>query len=223
MDQTALYVLVFLVAAISLVAIGISVAYFLLFQKYKAYREESLARHKDEADQFSKALESAKSQALLILDQAQTAAKEIVARADAINKENTNNLSTLVESNLQRHQASYDAALGAISTNITKTFTGLPQTVNTQVSAEVSKLISNLDSEMKALTTQVRTGLHEPYEKALKDAEDYKKVRIQAFENQLFTLLNIISKEVLRRELTIEQHEKLVTKALQQAKEEGLL
>ena len=77
MDTTLIYILIFVLAAISLVGIALAVSYSSLFIKYRKLREELVERQKREADSFQKTFEDSRKQSLLILDQAQNAAREI--------------------------------------------------------------------------------------------------------------------------------------------------
>lgn len=219
-DITAFYIVVFLLAAFGIGIIAIGISYWLLFLKYKALREEAIQKEKNQLTDLQKIVEDAKQQSLLVLHQAEETAKQTVAKASEFNHQNQVNLETLVSENLQMHKSSYDQALSQISQNIQKTFAGLPAEVQRQLSAEMQKLIASLESQIKTLQESVNSSLGKVYEEAFADAQKYKNERIKAFEDSLFETLQRVSREVLRKELTIEEHEKLVLKALEKAKSE---
>jgi len=221
MDTTLIYILIFVLAAIALVGIALAVSYSSLFIKYRKLREELVERQKREADSFQKTFEDSRKQSLLILDQAQNAAREIVSRAGNITNGNNADLLKLVNENLKMQKASYDQALLSISENITKTFNSMPTDVKKQVEVEVAKLVSVIEADMSTLQTALQASLKQPFEEAQREADTYKKERIKQFEGSLFSILSDISREVLRKELTSEEHEKLVLKALEEKKIEG--
>jgi flagellar biosynthesis/type III secretory pathway protein FliH len=68
----------------------------------------------------------------------------------------------------------------------------------------------------------LQKNLQTSFELAQKDIESYKASRIKDFEKELFTIVQKISAEILQKELTQEEHEKQVMKALERAKEEKL-
>ena len=221
MDTTLIYILIFVLAAIALVGIALAVSYSSLFIKYRKLREELVERQKREADSFQKTFEDSRKQSLLILDQAQNAAREIVSKAQNITNGNNADLLKLVNENLKMQKASYDQALLSISENITKTFNSMPTDVKKQVEVEVAKLVSVIEADMSTLQTALQASLKQPFEEAQREADTYKKERIKQFEGSLFSILSDISREVLRKELTSEEHEKLVLKALEEKKIEG--
>jgi F0F1-type ATP synthase membrane subunit b/b' len=221
MDSTLIYILIFVLAAISLVGIALAVSYSSLFIKYRKAREELVERQKKEAEFFQKTFEDARNQSLLILNQAQSSAKDIVGKAQTITNTNSQDLLKLINENLNMQKSSYDQAFSIISENITKTFNAMPTDVKKQIELEVSKLAHTLELEMSTLKESLQEALKKPFEEAQKEAEVYKKERIKQFEERLFELLSSISKEVLRKELTREEHEKLVLDALNSKRTEG--
>lgn len=221
MDTTLIYILIFVLAAIALVGIALAVSYSSLFIKYRKLREELVERQKREADSFQKTFEDSRKQSLLILDQAQNAAREIVSKAGNITNGNNADLLKLVNENLKMQKASYDQAFLIISENITKTFNSMPTDVKKQVEVEVAKLVSVIEADMSTLQTALQASLKQPFEEAQREADTYKKERIKQFEGNLFSILSDISREVLRKELTSEEHEKMVLKALEEKKIEG--
>jgi F0F1-type ATP synthase membrane subunit b/b' len=220
-DPILIYILIFVLAALGLVGIALAVSYSSLFIKYRKLREELIDRQKKEADSFQKTFEEARKQSLLILDQAQNSAKEIIGKAQTISNGNNADLFKLVNENLRMQKSSYDQAFQIISENITKTFNSMPADVKKQVEIEVAKLVSVIEGDMASLKVSLQDALKKPFEEAQKEADAYKKERMNQFEKRLFDLLVLISREVLQKELTHEEHEKLVLKALEEKKIEG--
>jgi F0F1-type ATP synthase membrane subunit b/b' len=220
-DTTLIYILIFILSAISLVGIALAVSYSSLFIKYRKAREELVERQRREAESYQKTFDEARAQSLLILSQAQTSAKEIIGKAQTITNGNNQDLLKLVNENLQMQRSSYDQAFSIISENISKTFSMMPADVKKQVELEVSKLAHTIESEMSTLKTSLQEALKKPFEEAQKEAEVYKKQRAKEFEERLFDVLLSISKQVLRKELTRQEHEKIVLDAFDSKKSEG--
>lgn len=217
-DSTLIYILIFVLAAIALVGIALALSYSSLFIKYRKLREELIERDRKEADSFQKTFDEARKQSLEILDQAQNSAKQIVSRAQTITNSNNADLLSLVNENLKMQKSSYDQAFSIISENISKTFNSMPADVKKQVEIEVSKLVAVIESDMSTLKTSLQDALKKPFEEAQKEADAYKKERIKQFEAKLFDVLSVISKDVLGKALSQEEHEKLVLKALEDNK-----
>lgn len=209
-DPTLIYILIFVLAAIALVGIALAISYSSLFLKYKNLKEEMLKQQEKEGEK-----------SLLILDQAQATAKEIISKAHTITNNNSSDLLKLVNENLKMQKTSYDQAFSIISQNVTKNFEQLPVDVKKEIEIEIQKLVTLIQQDMEAVKTSVFASLQKPFELAQKEAEAYKKERIKAFEEKLFSILSDVSKEVLRKELTVSEHEKLVVTALEELKERG--
>lgn len=220
-DQTLVYILIFILAAIVLVGIALAVSYATLFAKYKGIKEEMLRRQEKEAENFQKSFEEAKRQSLLILQEAQTSAKEIVSKGQIITNNTNTDLLKLVNDNLRMQKSSYDQALSIISENVKKSFDEMPDDVKKQVEQEVQKLIQVVQQDLIQLKDSIQTSLKEPFTIAQIEAEQYKKDRMKVYDEKLFELLSHISKEVLRKELTLSEHEKLVIKALEDLQQGG--
>jgi flagellar biosynthesis/type III secretory pathway protein FliH len=184
-DTTTFYVLLFVICAITLITIALTVAYWLLFSKYTTLRDEIFKRQKDEALAFQKRLSESKKQSIEIFENALSKSHEIVSKAEEINKNNQTSFSHLVNETLNAQKDSYDNALAKISENTQKTIQSLPENITKEVLDESQNFFQELQSLLKK-------SLQEPYEKALMEAERYKTQRIKAFEENLFENLRII-------------------------------
>lgn len=222
-DLTTFYILIFIILGVFLVALSLTFFYFNLFIKYKNLKEEVFDAKKKDIDQFKRKMDEVKKQSLVILDEAQLAAEEIISRSQKVNEANNAELQKLVAENLKMQKFAYDEVFSTISGTIKKTFENLPSEVKKEIDAEISKLTSLVEADVKTFRLSMGSALKEPFEKAQVEAVEYKDARIKAFEERLFEFLSQLSKDVLRKELSVAEHESFIFQSLDQLKKEGAL
>lgn len=221
-DPTLLYVVLFALSGIVLLTIALGVSVWLLFNKYKVLREKVLDDVRQDAKEYSKIIDEAKNQSLTILQTAQSASKEILSTTKSVDDSFVNELKTHIHDVLLKDQQTYQTAIESASTSLQESLKTLPSDITKVMASEVQKAGESLQKDIVGISSELKGKLETSFGEAENQIEIYKKTQMAEFDKNIFKVLQKVSQEVLRKELTIEEHEELIVKALERAKEEGL-
>ena len=79
-----------------------------------------------------------------------------------------------------------------------------------------------IESKTTQAQNDARNLIIEAYKKAESEVQEYKSARLKQIEESLVYILENIAKRVLVKEISQDEHEKLVLKALEEAKRQGI-
>lgn len=116
-------------------------------------------------------------------------------------------LSNLVEN--------YKQTLERSSGEITQSLRGVAE-------AQISSLGSFIRDQQGLITKQSEFIVGEVTKKAQEDIEDYKKLQFDGVDLQVSEVVERVSREVLGKVITREEHERLIWDAVEKAKSQGI-
>lgn len=85
------------------------------------------------------------------------------------------------------------------------------------------KNINILNSVSKDIVSMLKQRADEDYSKVKQELEEYKKERLKEIDENIYELLLSVSKETIGKTLSLEDHQELIIKALEDAKKEKVL
>lgn len=118
---------------------------------------------------------------------------------------------------------SYQKELIELKENNIKTMNIISKDIENSTISELKDFKEILKKETFESQKIVEGKIEDAYRIAQKEIEDYKIERIKKVESQIYEIIQNISKMVLGKTLSREEHEQLVMDALEKAKKEGAL
>lgn len=100
------------------------------------------------------------------------------------------------------------------------------QNVSKDIETGAALEIKNFEESMEKLTVlsqkEVKKKIDKDYENLIKEIENYKKNELKKIDDEIYELLEKISKLVLGKALNLSEHEDLIQDSLERAKKEGV-
>mgnify|MGYP001565047615 CR=1 FL=1 len=117
----------------------------------------------------------------------------------------------------------YQKELGELKDNNIKMVNIISKDIENSTVAELKDFKEILKKETFESQKIVEDKIEDAYKIAQKEIEDYKLERIKKVEGQIYEIIQNVSKIVLGKTLSLQEHEQLVIDALEKAKKEGTL
>ena len=170
----------------------------------------------------------------LILEEARNKALKIVENAnlfdDSTKKLFDQELKRIAESQVKTlEKLSYDflnvyqKELTELKENNIKMMINISKDIENSVIAELKDFREILKKETFESQKIVEGKIEEDYKIVEKEIVDYKTERIKKVEDEIYNIIQNVSKVVLGKTLSLEEHEQLVMDALNKAKQEGMV
>lgn len=192
-------------AIMGLVVAMISVSYHRVLKEYSGVRKT-----------YEKALEEANKQSQEILKDAQNKAGEIIKNSEIFSKDMKTDFQSSIRKLVDYEISVYKDLEKSTNAESIKLFKSVSDSVTKNVEAYLSSVESTLSGQIADATKNI--------EKSMEESLDiYKKERMRAIDADASKLVREISLKVLGRGIAIEDHEKLILKALEEAKRDNVL
>jgi len=218
-----IFILIFLI-------IASTVAYL-----YYIYQQEKKleSREKSMMSDYRKVISSAHQKALSILKKASTQSKDIAKDTQLNNEliEETSNdlmqkiardsitsLSTVSKEFVTEYKEALLQAKTQYNQQVAQTLLDMTKTTELELTSYRDGITSKAIAQEKELTQLVQAE----FLKAKESIESYKKTRIDEIDSSVQEMLVKISEKVFGQTIPMAQHQKLIQKALEQAKQEGM-
>ncbi len=217
MDQSILYILILVLVALTLTCIALVALYVKAVSKN---REDNGLVSGDQVDSrvdsvvFGKA--QAKSQK--VLEEAYTKAREIISEANNYLKKEENQLLKAVNGAQEIYIRSYNEAIKTTEVKAAQMIQSIPQDIKITLISVIDSFRVSLTDEIKRAQSDANKVITEAYKEAIQGAEKYKEERMKEVDASILKIVKEVTEKVLGKSLNVEEHEKLVHKALEEAK-----
>lgn len=222
MESTIVYLIILVVSAVGLISIGVVVAYLRLVSKYAKVLEEqtslksSLTREKEEI------LEEAAVQSAKILEEARSKAQEIVRNAEIFGTEEKEKFSKEIEKVTESWALEYRQVLQEAQNQIVTTAQNISKDIRGESLKEIEIFRTALQVELAKSQEKTRIMMENAHNAIEGEVQKYKELRLKQVDETIFELVKEVLKKVLGKEISPEEHEKLVMKFLEEAKRQDV-
>lgn len=212
-DSTTFLILTLAIAGMALLLVGVIILYLGLVRKYLGLRD---AKDKD-LDPHT-ILSKAQKRSQEILEDAHRTATEIVGRAEKFLSAQEGKVAKELEKASESYANYFKDSLRRVEDDAKKTLDNVPEEIKKIYATEIVNIRTTLEAELSKAREDSRQIVLEAYKKAESEVENYKKQRLNQIDESIIIILQEVARKVLSREINQEEHEKLVMKALQEAK-----
>jgi dGTP triphosphohydrolase len=115
----------------------------------------------------------------------------------------------------------YQKTLTDLKDNNIKIITNISKDIESSTKAELEDFKEILRKETFSSQKIVEGKIEQDYQIVEKELEAYRTEKLKKIEDQIYNIIQNVSKEVLGKTLTLQEHEQLVIDALEKAKKEG--
>ncbi len=187
---------------ISILVFNVLMVFCNLFIWYALYKKEKNVRT---------AFDHANKKALKLTEKASENAENIIIAAKYI----TEKAKSEIEKEIKE-------AMSLIKKDLSsKTAKELQNIIKTN-NAEIEDFVNSLKEKSISANTELEDHIKISLNNALNDVENYKKQKVNEVEKNIDKLILNICKEFLSKNITLDEHKKLIFSSLERAKKEGV-
>jgi len=186
--------------------------YFLRFRS----KEAELDKRSSKVDtDYHQVVDTALARERKIIEDATAEAETILKNAQFVNKSSTEEV---------------NIALGHMIAEVQKEATAVAKNFMTDYEASLKQLssqsLADFDSVAKGLKTDLQAQIKDFQDQLLPELRSelaaYKRARLDQIENTVREIVQKSAQEILNKALSLEDHQDLVVKSLEKAKQEGV-
>lgn len=190
---------------------------FLLFYLWKVHRKEKTLEKKEGKidSNYHQIVDDALSKERKILEDATHAADQIVTGAQYIQQ----NSQKTVDEALQKMVTEVKDETADTSKEFRKDYQSSLENIANQSLTDFQQVAKELQEDLRL---QVKS-FHETLLPTLqKELDEYKQERLKQTEQTITKIIQTASQDILSKSISYEDHQRLMTEALEKAKKEGL-
>lgn len=192
-----------------------------------------LERQKREAHEKAELLlENARKESLRIVEDANKKAGELLQQTQAVK----NTFESEVTSHLKDFSEKEKERIAAASREMTDAYRQMLELTKQQygsamantakeMASEAQKSVQTFGEFLKEQTVRYEGSLHQQIQAGFmstqKEISDYKRESLRKVEDAIYRILNLVSKSILGKALSLEDQQDLVVRALDEAKKQG--
>ena len=214
-DSLFLYTTILVITSLTLLLVGVIVLYLRLVRKYISIRD---AEGKDLDPQAI--LLNAQNKSQTILEDAHRKASEMVGRAEKFLSAQEGKVAQELEKASKSYANYFQDSLRSVEEEAKKSLNNVPEEIKKVYATEIVNIRTTLEAQFVKAREDSRQIVLEAYKKAEAEVEKYKKQRLNQIDESIIIILQEVARRVLSREINQEEHEKLVMKALEEAKKQ---
>ena len=157
-----------------------------------------------------------------ILEDAKAKSQEIINQAVSLNSQSTQSLNQALEKATNEQIMAYKQALENGKGESVKTLNNISKDIQNAALEEVQAFKNNLQQEVAKSQLEVQKRLEADFKSVDVQVEEYKKKRLAQIEGELNQILAKVTEDLLGKSLRISDHQELVMKSLQEAKQKNV-
>ena len=215
--QTLVYLAIFIAIALVLLLIGVVVSYLRLINKYLALKEG-----RDTQLDPRVIIATAQAKAQKVVEDAHVAARETLAKSDKYLQGESGLVAKELERMGQIYAKTYEEALINMQQASLRTFANIPQDIKLFVVKALDDFRLTLSAEVARAQTQTLAALEQSIKGAEAEIDKYKEGRMRQIDVSAAKLVTEVTRKVLGKSISVDEHEKLVMRALEEAKRQNI-
>lgn len=189
---------------------------------------------KDESLQKNaKLLDETRTKALNLIDDANNQALDIINKVtlstDAASENFKEDLLRVSSAQIKEFEKAtsdftriYSRILRDLKTKNIEVFQDISKDIEVNTMAEIKNFRESMQKLTALSQKEVKAKIDADYETVKKEIENYKKEELQKIDSEIYQLLEKIAKLVLGKGLSLSEHEDLIKKSLERARNEGV-
>jgi len=216
-DQSIVLIFILIFTALTLALIALLLAFVKVSNNYMDTKEG-----KDKYPDPKILLLRAHVKSQKIIEEAVDKASQIVSSSEALKTSKVDNIEKEIEKANAAYLKIYQESIAKIQNESLKGLQNVPDYIKALLSKETLGIKDELSTEIKKAQEDAKQLVSEAYKKADQEVASYRKMRLDALDNTIVNIVQAVSRKVLTREIDVNEHEKLVMKALEEAKKQNV-
>lgn len=211
------YILIIVISAQTVLFVGMLFLLLRLISK----RKNGDSDNKVDFSTENYLLES-QNKAKKILEDAHSKAREMLLKSENYTKFEEDKISELLDKTTKIYANRYEINLQKTQEESLKIMKQIPEGIKNILSNQIQSIGKNIQDEVIKAEEQAKNVVLSAYQQAEKEVDRYKLERMRQVDESIIMILKNIARKVLTKEINIDEHEKLVTKSLEEAKKQNI-
>ncbi|OGM28142.1 hypothetical protein A2801_03075 [Candidatus Woesebacteria bacterium RIFCSPHIGHO2_01_FULL_41_10] len=211
------------VSLLGVVLVIVALSYHKALREIKALRSENDNLKKQGSALAQDELARAREQAHTIVSQADTKASTIVSQADVFSSQVKQQFSTDLTAIVKKEEIDFEGLQKQIHESAIQILQEISNSIKSDTHKSVEEFQLALSVEMKKSQDQVRQSIEAGYANVKREVDAYQLLLMTQVEKQIYEIVRTTAKKVIGSSLSIEEHQELIIKALEEAKREHIL
>ncbi|MCS7092737.1 MAG: hypothetical protein NZM26_05335 [Patescibacteria group bacterium] len=221
--QTITFLLIMLLSASVLLLIALFIAYLRLLARVEKMRQDFAKKEEGYLKDLANLRGGLEKQSIDILKESQEVAKRLIQKAQLVTKDYEAKTNNLLDNAIKLIDQRFQESLLSMENKISEMMDLIPVEFEKNLNQEAKDLKIRLVEEVSKVREDSDKAFKEIYQKVENDLDKYKKARIADFEKRFAQILQIIARNVLKKEINPADHEKDVIKAIEEAKAQNVI
>ncbi len=214
MDSALFYIAVLVASALVLLLVGLVVAYLRLVGKTMELKEEK------KKESSLPTIERAQAEAQKMIEGARVQAQQIINNAQIFSGNQADVLEKEVQNANRVNTAKFGESLQLVQNESIKMLSNIPKDVSTALSSQLVNIRATIQTEIEKASASAKEQVDSAYKRAEVEVQNYKLQRLKQIDDSIISILEEVSRKVLAKQISHDEHEKLVMKALEEAREQ---
>lgn len=215
-DAIFVYLGLLALCALALLIVGIFLAYVNLVGRL------AKAKTTEPAPDIRPLFKDTEARLAAIVENASASAKQTLARTQLFTQKQLIVFEEEVNKSSQMYLNLYQRTLENLERETVKEIKAIPELLHRDMSDGLKITGDAFKADVIKIAEEIRLSLEKAYKNVEIDVEEYKKARLSQVDKSLADIILQIARKVLVKEINREEHEKLVLKALEDAKKSGM-
>ncbi len=221
--EIILYGAVLLSIALGLLLIALVILYVKLFRAHNQLKAEKITLEQEALKEAEAQLSKAGKTAERIIEEARLKASEIIKGTQVFSTETKDKMAGELNRVSTEHINNFKKALTDAKAETVAVLTSVSKDLKTQAVAEVGSFKGSLQKEIQSAHVALKEAVNEGYRKVEEELGNYRQARMRQVDETIFEILREVSRRVLGKAISLDEHEELAIKALEEAKKENVL
>jgi F0F1-type ATP synthase membrane subunit b/b' len=210
------------------------VLFFYSFYRLKKSNEKLNIIGSDEDKRWKELEVKAQNDYQEIISEANKRASEIIAQATAVNHDSIKAFDDSVAKMIQNQKSNieqkseeiskkHEDEINELNNNIIKLLINVYKEIEIATRADLENYKAVIKQQTFEAEKIAQERMKTEYEKLEKEIAEKKQERLKQLENNIYKILNNISKDIIGKSLDLTSHEELIINSMEKAKKEGVI
>lgn len=218
-DPISIYLALFTLSSLILLIIGLLLAYINLLNKNLNAKKASSGGSEEAIQSLFK---DTQVRLQSIIDTASAASKQMLTSTEFFTNKQLKTFEDEVNKSAQLYLNLYQRTLENLEKETVKEIKAIPEILRRDMAQQLSSVTVGFKADVVKIAQEIRNSLNSAYKNIEIDIEQYKKARLTQVDKSIADIILQIARKVLVKEINRDEHEKLVMKALEDAKKSGM-
>lgn len=230
--ETSLLAISFLLIAIFGIAVFVmSISYRKLLKQVSHLQKENIYMKFHMQEKGLERVNQAREKAMGIIAAASAQAQEILTQAELLTSDTNNAAKQQLEELTKKQKATLDKSAEELHATFTDVinqvkeqdinlFKNITKDIESITLKEVQTFEQQLTQQTVGVQKTVESRVEEAYAKAHQEIEAYKKEKMAAVDRHMYEIVQLVAKDVISENLTMELHQELVRTSLKKWQQE---